>query len=654
MIVDHKIAGNFTEKCQNPTINLFLAEIEGSRLLIIFHSKNINCVTSLVEFLKQKAQLCLLGFVCFVLMNNAGSAFGQKVFIFPSGEEWPAKEKDCKVEEAFDDRFAAEEQLQECLSTLQAQGYLAASFDSLTFENDSLSFQFFRGQRHEWMALNLETLPPAYRKRLRGLPKSFEGQALRVAQISDLQEQLLRMAEDAGFPFAQTSLQDLSWNESGLSGSLALDLGDQVRIDSVLLEGSAKVSSRFLENYLGIKRGSPYNESLIRDISNRMEELNFLRPIQSPEVEFSGKRAKLRLLAERKNASRFDLLLGILPQGGDGGYELSGEGQIDLINSLGAAEEMGVHYKNFPGKVTELKTYLNYPYLPGLPLGLEFKFNIYKRDTLFSEVDFHLGFDYRMQHNDRLKFFFESKQSNLLGIDSSAFVNRNPALLPANHDVNNNFYGINFIRDRRDYAPNPRRGLRIEVELAIGQKKIPRNNSLLAIEGVLGDGRTVVELYDDLELSQLQLRWNSSISKFWPISRRSTIHTELVAAWMQRVDGENAVYDNERFRIGGNKQLRGFDEESLLADAFALLKLEFRFLLDRNSNFFLFGDFARIRNGSGELEIDQNFNALGFGAGLSFQTKAGIFAFSYGLGAQKGNNFELKSGKVHLGYVNYF
>lgn len=624
-----------------------------------FKNRNIkHSVKNITAFLPRPELTAFKGFcTCFlgiVLMLLSSNSSAQRVFIYPTGDEWPTGEERCEIDEHFIGRAAAEEHLKDCLLALQSDGYLSASFDSVRFENDSLTLEFFQGKRYEWMSLNLDSLPPAYKKRLRGLPKSFNSKPIQVAQLGYFQEQLLAMAEDAGFPFARTSLQGLDWTDTGLSGRLELNLGHQVRIDSVLLEGSAKVSSRFLENYLGIKRGSPYNESTIREMSTRMEELSFLRPFQSPQVEFLGKKAKVRVFAERKNASRFDLLLGILPQGGDGGYELSGEGQIDLINSLGAAEEMGIHYKNFPGAATELKTYLKYPYLPGVPLGLDFQFNIYKRDTLFSEVDFHLGFEYRMQRNDRLKFFFESKRSNLLGVDSSAFVIRNPALLPANHDVDNNFYGINFIRDRRDYAPNPRSGLRIEMELAIGQKKIPRNNSLLEIDGLLGDGRTVEELYEDLELSQLQLRWNSSISKFWPIGRRSTIHTELIAAWMQRVDGENAVYDNERFRIGGNRLLRGFDEESLLADAYGLLKLELRFLLDRNSNFFFFGDLARLRNGSGELEIDRNFNAFGIGAGLSFQTKAGIFAFSYGLGAQKGNNFELRSGKLHLGYVNYF
>ncbi|MCC6690169.1 MAG: hypothetical protein IT235_01425, partial [Bacteroidia bacterium] len=44
----------------------------------------------------------------------------------------------------------------------------------------------------------------------------------------------------------------------------------------------------------------------------------------------------------------------------------------------------------------------------------------------------------------------------------------------------------------------------------------------------------------------------------------------------------------------------------------------------------------------------------GFGAGTSFETKAGIFSLDYALGSQLGNPIYLKSGKIHFGIVSYF
>ncbi len=602
--------------------------------------------------LKSRTLLCQLFkiFLFFFLVINVDA---QDLSWSSRGEDLPTL-RDCSFPDTFDGRTHLLENLATCRLAAQEAGYMAASFDSLSIKADSASWSLFLGPKFEWLNLDLSALEDRYRKKIGGLPKAFSGRALQLKELKYLQEQIIRLAEEEGYPFASVYWRDIVWDSTQVSARMEFEKGDRVRVDSIILIGSANVSSRFLQNYLGVKAGSPYRESSIKTVASRLDELSFLKTIQSPEVVFTGKNAKLRVYAERKNASSFDLLLGLLPQGSNGDYELSGEGRIDLVNTLGAAEEMGIHYKNFPGAATELKTYFNYPYLPGVPLGLELRFNIYKKDTLFSEVDFQIGFEYRMQRNDRVKVFFESKQTNLLSIDSLAFLSRNPPSLPNNHDVDNRFYGLNFIRDRRNYTLNPRSGYRIELEAAIGQKSIPKNNSLLSITNNLADGSTVEQLYENTDEEQLQVRLIAHVSKFWPLGARSTIFSGLRLASMQRIDGAQQVYDNERFRIGGNRLLRGFDEESILTDRYAMLTLEYRFLLDRNSNFFLFGDLARIENSSAELTIDQQFEAYGIGAGLSFQTGAGIFAFSYGLGAQKGNGFQFRSGKVHLGYVNYF
>lgn len=45
---------------------------------------------------------------------------------------------------------------------------------------------------------------------------------------------------------------------------------------------------------------------------------------------------------------------------------------------------------------------------------------------------------------------------------------------------------------------------------------------------------------------------------------------------------------------------------------------------------------------------------VGFGAGITFETRLGIFSFNYALGKQFNNPILFKEGKVHFGIVNYF
>src|SRR5690606_13448710 len=94
--------------------------------------------------------------------------------------------------------------------------------------------------------------------------------------------------------------------------------------------------------------------------------------------------------------------------------------------------------------------------------------------------------------------------------------------------------------------------------------------------------------------------------------------------------GKEPVYLNEQFRIGGNRIMRGYDEESLFATRYAVLTLEYRFIIGQNSYLFTFGDYGYIENITPTIQQFQR--PLGVGAGITFETKVGIFGFSLALG----------------------
>ena len=80
--------------------------------------------------------------------------------------------------------------------------------------------------------------------------------------------------------------------------------------------------------------------------------------------------------------------------------------------------------------------------------------------------------------------------------------------------------------------------------------------------------------------------------------------------------------------------------------------VEYRFLFEENSAIFLFADACWYeRNLAGNFATDL---PVGIGAGINFETKAGIFSLNYALGNQNGNGFDVRSGKIHFGIVNAF
>jgi hemolysin activation/secretion protein len=106
-------------------------------------------------------------------------------------------------------------------------------------------------------------------------------------------------------------------------------------------------------------------------------------------------------------------------------------------------------------------------------------------------------------------------------------------------------------------------------------------------------------------------------------------------------------------RIGGLRTLRGFDEESISASSYSIFSLEYRFLLDQNSFFSVFSDYGLYENNTTGSEYIYD-TPLGIGAGISFETKAGIFTFNYAVGSQFGNPIDVRAAKIHFGFINFF
>ena len=96
----------------------------------------------------------------------------------------------------------------------------------------------------------------------------------------------------------------------------------------------------------------------------------------------------------------------------------------------------------------------------------------------------------------------------------------------------------------------------------------------------------------------------------------------------------------------------GADEASIYCSSYAIGTLEYRFLFEQNSNFILFVDQGWWEDQSQEQLVTDD--PLGFGAGTSFETKAGIFSLTYALGQQYNNPIEFRGGKVHFGFTSLF
>ena len=119
---------------------------------------------------------------------------------------------------------------------------------------------------------------------------------------------------------------------------------------------------------------------------------------------------------ETRRASRFDIIFGFLPNTnalpGQPKFNFTGNVNIDLLNSLGRGERIFAQWQQFQIGRSEMKIGFNYPYILGTPIGLNSKFELYKRDSTYIDIISEIGVSYLFDGNNYLKVFWKNATKN--------------------------------------------------------------------------------------------------------------------------------------------------------------------------------------------------------------------------------------------------
>jgi len=583
--------------------------------------------------------------MAFLLLSHSSLPGQARLAIEPLDTTAGFVERRLKPPETFADSAAAMFFLNEKIRELHLDAFLEASIDSFLERDSSFTAYLHLGPAYGWVALKTDSVPEIFLDASGFRERLYRGRPFRFAQLRKLQERLLKYAEDHGYPFAQVWLDEVEAGSGQASARLQLECGPLILVDKMEVEGDIKISKAYLRNYLGIREGAPYDNGRVLRIRNRIRELPFLSLDKDPIVTFAGEQATLNLLLSKKRASRFDFVIGVLPQNASGRQEnnrsllITGTFNGELQNQFGLGERIYAAFEQLRPETQRLELEFNYPYVLGLPFGADFSFNLYKRDTSFLDLESDLGIQYLFEGGNYIKAFWNNRSSTLLTVDEQQLEQQ--VRLPATLDVRNASFGLEYAMQRLDYRFNPRKGWAAFLRGGAGVKRIERNNRIVE----LGYG----ELYDTLTLRSFQYKLSARLEGYLPVFSRSTIKGSLQGG---AIIAEEPIFFNEQFRIGGNRLLRGFDEESIFATNYGLATLEYRLLIGQNSYLYAFGDYAYVEDKTSTKSItDQPY---GFGAGITFETGVGLFGVSLAYGKRLDNPIDFSAPKVHFGYVSLF
>ena len=530
----------------------------------------------------------------------------------------------------FPDSITAYAEVKKQINHLQFLGYFNADVSNFKWKNDSLLMTVEPGNLSEGIFLTNGNFSKEILSQLFIKDFIHKQKPVSLAQLDNLYQSTLKYYENNGYPFASIWLDSLDLKEGKLVAQIFANPNQKITIDTLRLVGEAKLSQAFLSSYLGIKVGDNYQEIKVEKINEKLRALPFITVSRSTEIVFIGEKAKINLFINKQNANQFDGVLGFLPNANNGKLQLTGDFKLSLKNALKNGETFDFNYRGLPSQSQELTTHLNYPYLFRTSLGIDFNFQLFKRDTSFLNLNSKLAFDYFFDNNKKISFFFEKFSGNQIG-NATQIVKT----LPSFANIKTIFYGLSTTILKLDDRITPLKGYDLFFDAGVGNRKISASQNFNP---------------DDFYSSrkQIQYKLSSNLKYYLKLGNRSVFFIHNFASTLTG----NQLFKNEVFRIGGAKTLRGFDEQSILASSYSIQTFEFRYILEKNSYLQAFYDQAFIEQNF--IERAGKDHPFGFGLGITFQTKVGIASLSYALGKQKNIPVNLQKGKIHFGIVSYF
>ena len=535
-------------------------------------------------------------------------------------------------------------------ATLLSKGFPAASVDSVQYDSTSAKVNLYLGEQYQWVQINIDSIDNALLDATGWNAGQLKGKKIDFTRLQLQEERILNYYESNGYPFASVSLDNVAISGDKITGNLMVRKGPFYHIDSIRVFGKAKIKNLFLQHYLGITNGSIYNNQRLKEVTPRMQQLPYLQEERPWDVTMLGSGSVLNLYLQPKRSSEINVLIGFLPGNSTTGKtQVTGDVHLNLKNALGSGENILVNWQQLQPQSPRLNLGYTHPYIFNSLFGIDFSFDLLKRDSSYLRLNAIIGLQYILSANQSGKIFYQTERSYLLsgGIDTSrVLITRT---LPPNIDVRSGNFGITYTFVNTNYRLNPRKGNELEITATAGIKKITKNNDIINLKDPADPTFNFNSMYDSIKLKSYRLRFLFSGAHYTAVGKSSAIKTALSAGWFQSPQ----IFQNELFQIGGYRLLRGFDEESIYAGRYEVFTAEYRYLVGINSYFFGFTDAGITHTNYNSAKYSNNFISVGLG--LEFETKFGLLNLSYALGKRNDVKFDIRNAsKIHFGYINYF
>lgn len=607
--------------------------------------KSLSCL--IIKMAKVTRYRCVVGVVfiiCFVIPTFLAAQSKYMLLVNYVDSNINSLREKAELQTVFSSKMDCDAYIVKLPLLLQTKGFIAASVDSIYHTENQSGINLFLGEQYQSLLLGILPQDLLVVQAASGNNKAARKGIFNFAEYTLLSEKLLDYFEEIGYPFAKVNLDSLNIRSNQIHALLHIDRGAPYRIDIIRMFGKSKVSENFIYRYLNIERGSAYNKKKLDKINQRLLELPYLQQSQPWDIMMLNTGSLINLYLQPRRSNQVNVLAGFLPANQQLGGKLlfTIDANLRLQNAFSSGETVSVLWQQIQPKSPRLNLQYTQPYLFNSPFGVDFLFDLLKKDSAFLNITGQLGLLYMLSPTQTGKLIVQTRSTNILDTDTNTV--KATKRLPDVADVRSLNLGVDYDYNNTDYKFNPRKGSEVYFSALAGNKTIRQNNAISQLRDASFDYKT---LYDSIKLKTYQFRIKLKAAKYFKTGKQTVLKAAVNAGLYQSPQ----YFRNDLFQVGGYKTLRGFDEESIYADRYAIGTLEYRYLLPGlNSNFFAFTDVGWSNN----IIIKQSNSYLGVGIGLSFETKGGIFNISYASGKRNDLNFDIRQAKIHFGFVSIF
>lgn len=518
--------------------------------------------------------------------------------------------------------------IQNLLQQYRNDGYLQTQIE-WSWQPPVLKVMINEGKRAVISEITLQGNNSIQDRRILKIMDTRPGKIFQEAVFLQDIDAILRLYENNGFPYCEIAPADFQLSAAGdsLLFALRIDENDLIKIKDIRIAGNTITRSRVIRRIMRIKMGEIYHQDKIDAAYQRLINIGFFAEVQPIQLlQGEGKNDGILLVRVREGkTSRLNGAVGYMPSTDQQDGYWTGLFMLSIQNLVGTGREVTVEWNRKDAYSSFAHFGYREPWVLGSPLAVGVDLQQTIQDSLYTKRHAQLILEIPITESLTGGLQFAAEEV-IPGTQLD-----NPIIRS-----NKTLTGGSLTWDTRNSLYNPDRGTYYRLTANYGKRKYKPKDDQLSRENA----------------SEIIL--TSRVEQYFPTFRRQAAAVSLNGKII--TSSEETIPIHEQFRLGGTLSLRGYKEDQFRGEYVGWSNVEYRFLLTRQSRFFLFLDtgfyyYQQLDEATDPAKVNE-FDGfkVGYGLGLRVASRLGIIGIDYGLG--EGDGF--LDGKIHFGLEEIF